>query len=195
VRVGGWRWGSWPIAIALVAGDYFGVVPFSSTPFFLVLAWLSLRLRGLGWRDVGFTRPAGWPRALALGTLAGIAMELFSTFVSVPLLSRLTGQPPGLSDFRPLVGNLKLVLAFLVPMWLLAAFGEELVYRGYLMNRLAGLGRSTRAAWLLSAVVVSVLFGWGHGGQGLTGMLQEGFAGLLVALVYLACGRDVYPGV
>ncbi len=190
----GARWlavGELALVVALVAGDFYGLVPVSSTPFLLVLAWISLRLRGFGWRDVGFVRPSRWPQSLALGVLAGLVMELFSTFVSVPLLSRLTGKPPDLSDFRPLVGNLRLLLGSLVPMWLLAAFGEELVFRGYLMNRIARLGWSTRWAWPLSLIAASVLFGWGHGGQGLTGMLQEGFAGLLLGLLYIGCGRNL----
>ncbi len=172
----------------LVAGDFHGLVPFSSTPFLLGLGWISLRARGLGWRDVGFVPPRGW-RALGLGALAGVAMELLSTFVSVPLLSKWTGRPPDLSDFRPMVGSLRLLLLFLALNWTLAAFGEELAYRGYLMSRLAGLGQNLRGAWLSSLVVASALFGVGHASQGLTGMLQEGLAGLLLGLLYLASGR------
>src|SRR5688572_3015137 len=156
-----WRESQWAAAaevaiiVALVAGDYYGVVPVTSTPFFLVLGWLSLRLRGLGWRDVGFVRAPHWPRALAVGTIAGIAMELFSTFVAVPFLSRLTGAPPDLDEFRSTVGNVRLLLFWLVLNWTLAAFGEELSFRGYIMNRLADLGRGTRSAWLLSLFVAS----------------------------------------
>lgn len=179
------------IIAALVAGDYYGVVPVTSTPFFLVLGWLSLRARGLRWRDVGFARPPRWSQPLVVGSLAGIAMELFSTFVTVPLLSTLTGAPPDLSEFRSTVGNVRLLLVWLALSWTLAAFGEELAFRGYIMNRLADLGRGRRGAWLPSLAVASALFGWGHGGQGLTGMLQEGFAGFLLGLLYLWGGRNL----
>ncbi len=77
-------------------------------------------------------------------------MELFSTFVTVPFLSHLTGEPPDLSEFQTTVRNLKLLLFWLVLNWTLAAFGEELAFRGYLMPRLAGLGRNTPRAWLTS---------------------------------------------
>ena len=70
-----------------------------------------------------------------------------------------------MSDFRPLVGNLRLVLLFLVPLWLGSAL-EELVYRGYLMNRVADIGGGSPGSWLVSLVVHAVLlvclavFGW-----------------------------------
>lgn len=118
-------------------------------------------------------------------------MELFATFVTVPLWAQLTGTPPDLSDFRPMVGSVRVLLLGLLLNWTLAAFGEELAFRGYLLTRLAGLGGDTRAAWLASLAVTSALFGWGHGGQGLAGMLQEGFAGFLLGLLYLGCGRNL----
>jgi uncharacterized protein len=179
------------LVAALYAADVYGLIPLSTTPFFFLIGWVSLRARGERWRDVGFTRPPRWVRALLIGAGAGAAMEIFSTYVSVPLLSRVAGAPPDLSDLRPMVGNLGLVLALLVPMWLLAAFGEELVFRGYLMNRVAGLGGRTPAAWLVSLVVVSVAFGTGHDYQGLTGMIQESLAGLMLGALYLAAGRNL----
>ncbi|HEY3174925.1 MAG TPA: CPBP family intramembrane glutamic endopeptidase [Candidatus Polarisedimenticolia bacterium] len=142
-------------------------------------------------RTAYHSRRRGWVQALALGGLAGIGMEIFSNLVSQPLITRLTGSPPDLSDFRPLVGDLRLLLLMLVPMWLLAAFGEEMVYRGYLMNRLAGLFHGTPRGWLASLIAVSAFFGWSHQSQGLTGMLQEGFAGLLLGALYLGCGRTL----
>jgi uncharacterized protein len=191
-----WRQSPWLalgevlLAFGVTVADRFHLVPLSNTPFLFALGWISLRLRGLRWRDVGLVRPRSWVRTLAIGSLAGIAMELLALFVTEPLFAQLVGRHPDLSDFRPLVGNLGFLLGILVLNWLLAAFGEEMVYRGYLLNRVAGLGQGTRGAWILSLIVVSVFFGWAHGeSQGLTGMLQEGFAGLLLGLLYLGNGR------
>jgi membrane protease YdiL (CAAX protease family) len=178
------------VVSVFIAGSYH-LVPLSKTPFLFIIGWLSLRLRGLRWRDVGLVRPDNWLRMLAIGAAAGMAMELFALFVSEPMFARLAGRHPDLSDFRPLVGNLRLLLIVVVPVWLGSAL-EELVYRGYFMNRVAGLGRFTPAAWLASLVLVSAFFGFAHEeSQGITGMLQEGFAGLLLGLLYLASGRTL----
>ena len=179
------------LVVGIEVADRLGFIFLTPNPILVLLAWISLRLRGLRWRDVGLTRPPNWPRAIAIGVVAGVAMELFSVFVTVPFFTRITGAPPDLSNFRSLVGNLRLTLLMLVPMWLLAGFGEEMIYRGYVMNRVAELGRGTRAAWIASLIVVSMYFGWVHGDQKITGMVQEAFAGLLLGILYLACRRNL----
>ena len=137
--------------LAIVAGvfvaDIYHYIFFSKTLYLFLLGWISLRLRGMRWKDVGFARPKSWASALGVGVTAGVAIELFELFVSQPLLVRLSGKMPDLSDFTRVEGHLKLTLLYLLLVWVLAAFGEELVYRGYLMNRVAGLfhgGRSGR---------------------------------------------------
>jgi len=196
-RWAGWRQSRWlavgelAFVVALVVADTHRLVFFSKTPFYLVLGWASLSLRGLGWRSVGLSLPTSWRRALALGTLAGIVLELLSAFVIEPSLARLFGMSADLSDFRPLVGNAGLLLVVLLANWTLAAFGEEMVYRGYLMNRVAGLGGGTRWAWASSLVAVSAVFGWGHVDQGVTGQVQAALDGLLLGLLYLGARRNL----
>jgi uncharacterized protein len=180
---------------AVLIADRYGLVPLSNTPFLLILAWASLRLRGLRWKSVGFSWPPRVAHAIAVGVAAGIAMELFATFAIEPLLAAVFHAPPDLSDFRPVVGNLKLLAVLLIFNWTLAAFGEELVYRGYLMNRIAGVAGGGRGAWMLSLILVSIVFGCAHGeSQGVTGIAMEAWNGLLLGLLYLACGRQLaYP--
>jgi len=193
----GWR-EDWRLAIvefsvvvALYIADLYRLIPISKTLFLFALGWMSLRLRGTGWASVGFAKPRNWRSAIAIGFLAGVGLLLLELFVSYPLLTRLTGKPPDLSDFRPIVGNFKLFLVTVVLIWVLAVLGEELVYRGYLMNRVAGLGGGTRAAWVASLVLVSVVFGAGHIDQGVTGMTENMINGLLLGLLYLACDRNL----
>jgi membrane protease YdiL (CAAX protease family) len=118
-------------------------------------------------------------------------MEVLELFVTQPMLARWLGKMPDLSDFAGIVGNLKLTLLYLLLVWTLGALGEEIVYRGYLMNRVAGVFRDTRVAWIVSLVVVSVVFGCAHLDQGSTGMIENVWDGLLLGLLYLACGRHL----
>ncbi len=163
----------------------------SKTPYLFLLGWASLRLRGMKWKDVGFAPPPSWRKALLLGVAVGFCMEAFELFVSQPLLARWLGKMPDLSDFDDMVGNWKMFVLYLILIWTLGVLGEEIVYRGYLMNRAAGIFRDTRTAWVLSLIVVSVVFGCGHIDQGATGMIENVLNGLLLGGLYLACGRNL----
>jgi membrane protease YdiL (CAAX protease family) len=118
-------------------------------------------------------------------------MELFATFVTTPFLSHLSGAPPDLSEFRSTVGNPRLLLFWIALNWIFFAPAEELAFRGYVMNLFAGMFHGTTLAWIVSLVATSLLFGWGHGGQGLSGMAQESLSGLLLGVLYLASGRNL----
>jgi len=181
--------------VAIVAGlfiaDVYHHIFFSKTPYLFFLGWASLRLRGQRWKETGFVRPRSWREAFRIGIVVGLAMEVLELFVTQPILARWIGKMPDLSDFADLVGNMKLLLIYLALVWVLGALGEELVYRGYLMNRVAGLFRNTKAAWTVSLVVVSVAFGCAHLDQGSTGMVENILNGLLLGGLYLACGRNL----
>ena len=181
--------------LAIVAGlfvaDIYHHIYISKTPYLFLLGWASLRLRGLRWKDVGFTRPDSWSKVLLIGVAVGLAMELFELFVSQPLLAHWLHKMPDLSDFSDMVGNLKTFLIYVVLVWTLGALGEEIVYRGYLMNRVAGIFRGWRPSWIVSLIAVSIIFGCAHLDQGATGMIENIWNGLLLGGLYLACGRNL----
>ena len=131
-------------------------------------------MRKIGWRRIGLTRYRSWKITLGMGLGAGLLLQGFELFVSQPLLVRWLGKQPDLEVFRALTGNLKLTLIFLALTWTLAAFSEEMVYRGYLMNRVADLLNRTRRAWIVSLFAVHIGFGLAHAYQGLTGIIDEG---------------------
>lgn len=194
-----WRKSKWLagvellIAVLLLLGhNLFQVVPISETPFILGLGWISLRLRGLGWRSVGLVKPDSWGRTILLAVLSAIGLQLLSTYVTEPLITLFTHQPTDLSKFQPLVGNVKILGIYLLVIWTLAAFGEELVYRGYMMNRMADLGNRTTIAWAISLLAISTLFGLGHFYQGPTGVVDTAVTSLILGGLYFFSGRNLW---
>lgn len=192
-----WRQSKWLaiaellIVVLIFVADARHLIFFSKTPLILLLGWLSLRARKLRWRDVGLTRYRSWPVTLALGLAAGLILEAIELFISQPFLVHVLGKQPDLDLFRSVHGNIKLTLIYIALAWTLAAFGEEMVYRGYLMNRVADLLNRTRRAWIVSLIVVHVGFGLAHAYQGMTGVIDEGLMGLLLGVIYLRTGRNL----
>ena len=190
----------WATAVELLAivgitvgHRVFHVIPVDETLPIFLLGWLSLWLRGEGWRGVGLRRPSHAARAVAVGVAAGVLLQVLSEFVTEPAIRFFTHEAADLSDFAPLVGNPRLALLYVAIVWTWAAFGEELTYRGYVLNRVADLGRRSAASWVAALLVVTALFGFGHSYQGLAGVLDTGIHGLLLGVLYLAAGRNLWP--
>lgn len=177
--------------VALTIADVLGWVPLSRTPFLVLLAWVSLRLRGMAWRDLGLRRPERWRSAIALGVAAGLALEGFASLVTTPLIAAVTGRPPDLTDFQPLIGNAGLLLILVAVNWVLAAFGEELAFRGYLLNRAGDVTGHSWLGWTAALLAVSLFFGIGHATQGVTGIIQESLSGAWLGVLFLVCGRTL----
>jgi len=183
------------VAAAILAAGFAGILPFSATPFLLVFGVVSLWLRGEGARAVGLAFRPDWGRTLLLGSGVGIGYQGFSLYVAEPAIARLTGKLPDVSLFAPLAGNVHFLLISLAVAWTLAAVGEEFVYRGYLLTRIArGLGDTPRV-WLGALAVTTILFGVGHRYQGASGMISAGLGGLAFGLLYLATGRNLWVAV
>jgi len=138
------------VVALLFSADVHHHIFISKTLYLFPLAWISLRVRGLRRRDVGLAPFRSWRTTLLIGVAAGAALEIFELFISQPLLIRLTGKAPDLSDFSSTRGHIGILLLWILLTWTLGAFGEEMVYRGYLMNRVAGLMHGTRTGWIIA---------------------------------------------
>ena len=192
-----WRKSKWlAVSELLLAALLFTLaafhrLPLGRGPWLLVLGWSSLYARKIGWRGIGFKWYRGLTTTLAIGLGCGMLLELFELFVSQPVLEHIIGKKADLSQFHDLRGNLRETALYILLVWIVAAFGEEMIYRGYLMNRVADLMNRTRKAWIVSLIVVHVVFGLSHSYQGLTGVIDEGLMGVLLAALYLRTGRNL----
>lgn len=178
--------------VSIVVADAWGFVPLTQTILLLPLVWLMIRLRGERLSAIGFTRPrSGTGRAVALGLAAGIALELLAGLVTTPLISGLAGAEPDHAGLVAIRGDAARLAIFLALSWTLGAFGEEICFRGFLLDRVERLLGGGRAATIASLVLGSVLFGWGHTEQGIAGWVQEALSGLLLGILFLRAGRNL----
>jgi uncharacterized protein len=137
-----------------------------------------------GWTafGIGGLRGVDLPRGLlcALGALAVVLGPglLFTAFgIENPLFAQgRVGAPPGL-------GLLPLILASSMA----TGYCEELLFRSYLMRRLGQAGLSP----IWSGLVSSLLFGSGHGYQGIVGIVSGSLLGLYFAWRWHA-GRNIH---
>lgn len=142
-------------------------------PTLVILALLatSLAVRRQGLASLGLRRIPR-PGRLAWQVLAlTVGWTLLQLALIIPVLEHLTGQRQDISQFAEVEGNLGLLLLLLALSWTLAAFGEELAYRGYVLTRLRAVLPTGTAGLVTAVVLSSVLFGLAHTEQGLIGVV------------------------
>jgi membrane protease YdiL (CAAX protease family) len=168
------------------------VFPFSSIAYAFVLVLISLLLRRIGLSGIGLSPPKNWKKVGLLGLGAGIGLQFLSLYGIEPILASITGHLPDLSQFAALKGNSQFLLIWLAISWTVAAFGEEIVYRGYFMNRVTDLIGKSQTAWVASLFLSAILFGLIHYYQGTSGMVSTGISGLVFGILYLATKKNLW---
>jgi membrane protease YdiL (CAAX protease family) len=155
--------------------------PFNIIP---ALAWV--HYSRTPWSDVGLARPKSWPATIAFGTALGVALKLTFKAIVMPLL----GAPALNAEYHYLYGNLPAALSLLVVAIVGAGFGEELVFRGFLFERLGRLFGRSAAARVGIVLATSVVFGAIHYPMhGIYSATQALLDGLVFGAVFAITGR------
>ena len=142
-------------------------------------SWSALGLRAGGPVSFVMSR-AGEFTALTLVT-GGVVIALATALGSPPAQSAvLTQQPDTLGGF---------LLDILFGVWVGAALGEELFFRGLLLSRFETLFGGGRVAPALAVGAQAVWFGAGHASQGASGMIMTGAVGDVVGVFFVTRAR------
>src|SRR6266404_1498774 len=151
------------------------------------VAWGLIRLRGETLADIGLKRPARWMRTFMIGI--GFAAIVFIAIY----FSEKAAFRRDLSKFKDVQGNLELALFGVFYAAIAAGFYEEFMFRGFLMQGFAMLFGAGRGAWIVACVVQGALFGAAHAYQNPLGIAITGTLGVLMGLLVLALGRNLWP--
>jgi membrane protease YdiL (CAAX protease family) len=157
-------------------------------PLGALLALLWAHLSRTPWAELGLVRPRSWIGTALLGLGLGATFKLGMKAIVMPLL----GADPINHAYHFLAGNAAALPGMIWDVTVGAGFGEELVFRGFMFERLGkllGRGAGARA----TTVLISALwFGAIHYPvQGLAGAEQAVVTGLVFGAVFAATGRLV----
>jgi membrane protease YdiL (CAAX protease family) len=129
---------------------------------------------------LGLKRSPHLGASVPAGLLAGILLKILMKAIVMPLI----GAPALNATYHYLAGNAAALPDMLVFVLVSGAVGEEIVFRGFIFNRVRTFGGSTRAA--STAIVLSTaLFAAAHyADQGWAGVAQAIVTGLVFAVLY-----------
>jgi uncharacterized protein len=129
---------------------------------------------------------------LLLAVLGFAALQLKDAVLE-PLGRHLWHTPANVSSvIAGAHANPRTAILNFVFVWIFAAFGEEIVYRGYLLRRTMEAFGDSRAATTAALLFASIVFGFGHFYKGPAAMLDSTGSGLVLGGLFLLTRRNLW---
>ena len=152
--------------------------------FCLLLITYFFRKRGISWKDVGFKRPQNWWHAIAYFLLCVLSIGLIFNFIIQPLF------PHGANS----IGSSKSLNEMLFQLIVIgigtAAIGEEMLFRGFLLNNINHLLGNKYASTALAILLQAFAFAILH--SGVQGMVSAGVIGIILGIFYVVADRNLW---
>jgi membrane protease YdiL (CAAX protease family) len=169
------------LAILIILGGNFIMPPLSAI---LVLIWV--KISDTPWREIGYVRPHSWGKTIATGIVFGVALK----FVMKAMVMPLFGAPPINQAYHFVTGNPAVIPLMIYTMIVIAGFGEETFYRGWMFERFGKLLGQSLFAKIAIVVITSILFASVHyPEQGIPGAEQALMTGLIFGSIFAVTGQ------
>ena len=181
-------------AAVVVAACYLKVFPFSGILFGLLAVILFSRFGGANHFAHWFQKPASWLRIFMICVLAGMVSMTIS-YLLIRLFRASSIGGPDFSRFLVVKGNGKLLVVWFIAIWSVVAFGEEIIGRGFLIDRLSLVFDGMDNAPVIAVVLSSLIFGSVHFYQGVAGVVDNTITGLIFGAVYLSQNRTLWANI
>jgi membrane protease YdiL (CAAX protease family) len=169
------------LAILIILGGNFIIAPLSAI---LVLVWA--KISDTPWREVGYARPRSWVKTLATGVVFGVTLKFMMKALVMPLF----GAPPINQAYHFVTGNPSVIPLMISSMIIIAGFGEETFYRGWMFERFTKIFGQRVWAKVAIVLITSVLFASAHyPDQGIPGVTQALVTGLIFGSIFAITGH------
>ena len=164
----------------------------------LVLICLGLRIRGQNCTHFGLnfgslTWRTAWKTLLM--SLLVFVLAIIGFIIGSIIMANITGIPESSADmsgYAYMKDNFPMFILSLLGVLIVSSFGEEVIYRGFLINRLSELGLGTKASYTLPVIFSSIIFGLVHYEWGPMGIVQTTFMGLALGICYIKMKKKLW---
>lgn len=154
-----------------------------ATPVFYIAVLITLWAIKWDWKYFGITKP-NWSKTITKALIFSICIFILSDFLFNPFLELYFGKVD-LNEADQLIGNLNIYVLYLLLGWIFGGFCEEIIFRGYVVKRLAIILGDSKKTWLLSAIIASIGFGFMHYNQGPSGIILTCIIGFMLGLIFI----------
>ncbi len=187
-----------PLAtLAFICFMYFG--PITRTAFeniiisIVIIAANFLEYKGKPFSALGLYREKfTMKNVLVLAPIAAFGLFALYVFVIVPGIETLTGVPIDYSSMAQLKGDLPTAIIWVLIVWATAAFGEEIIFRGYFMRQFVKFFGDSKISLVINILIFSSFFGYMHMQQGITGQIVAGTTGALLSIIFYLRKYDLW---
>lgn len=187
------------ILLPLVGDDpiYRQLIVWLANILMLLYVWTGLKLRGESWKDFGLTiKSLSWKEGFKVFLLSLLVFVLAVTgfIIGSIIMANITGIPENadMSGYAYLQNNFGMLLVTLGGVFIVSSFGEEVIYRAFLINRITELGQNTTKATIIAVILSSIIFGLIHYDWGPMGIVQTGFMGLALGICYIKLKKRLW---
>lgn len=156
----------------------------------LFLVWSGMKLRGQNWSDFGlrFRRLSSKESMkVFLRSILVCVLAILGYGLGTIIMANISGMPESadMSNYEYLQNNFFMLILTLLGVYIVSSFGEEVIYRAFLIKRLSQLGLDSKYGKMAGVAISALIFGFAHYEWGLTGIVSTAFMGLVMGMFYL----------
>lgn len=174
----------WMSALLLVVSFALIYNPWIKFPytFCVIIAFILLatflqdgNLKALNFKTIGV-------RQIGIIAACYLLLEFSMDFIVDPIINRICGESADYSMFAALQGRTDKYVEWLFKMWISAAIGEEMLFRGFAFAQLQRIIGDRKIPIVL---ISAAMFALPHLYQGVAGLLSTFVFGIAFALIYM----------
>jgi membrane protease YdiL (CAAX protease family) len=161
----------------------------------LVFAGIKLRGEGLDYFGIHLNKMT-WKASLTTlwQSFVVLLLVVAGFVIGSIIMANITGIPENsdMSGYAYLQNNFGMLLLTLFGVFIVSSFGEEIIYRAFLINRISELGLNSKMGKTMVVLISAVIFGLVHYSWGPMGIVQTAFMGLALGISYLFLKKKIW---